>query len=86
MSRTLEEFDISVRSRHTLEKGNIRTLGDIARRTEDEILQIENFGRKSLEEVEDLLKTHGLQFGMKFQEGEDGELFLETDGAESENQ
>jgi DNA-directed RNA polymerase subunit alpha len=76
VSRPLEEFDISVRSRHTLEKGNIRTLGDIARRTEEEILQIENFGRKSLDEVEDLLKTHGLRFGMQFKEGEDGGLFL----------
>lgn len=76
VGRALEEFDISVRSRHTLEKGNIRTLGDIARRTEDEILQIENFGRKSLQEVEDLLKSHGLRFGMKFQEGADGQLYV----------
>lgn len=74
--RPLEEFDISVRSRHTLEKGNIKTLGDVARRTEDEILGIENFGRKSLEEVEDLLRQHGLQFGMKFEEDEDGELYV----------
>jgi len=85
VNRPLEEFDISVRSRHTLEKGNIRTLGDIARRTEDEILQIENFGRKSLQEVEDLLATHGLRFGMQFQEGEDGELFLVREGGDSEN-
>lgn len=76
VDRPLEEFDISVRSRHTLEKGNIRTLGDIARRTEEEILQIENFGRKSLQEVEDLLATHGLRFGMKFEEGDDGQLYL----------
>jgi DNA-directed RNA polymerase subunit alpha len=75
VNRPLEEFDISVRSRHTLEKGNIRTLGDIARRIEDDILQIENFGRKSLQEVEDLLAAHGLRFGMRFQEGEDGELY-----------
>lgn len=86
VSRPLEEFDISVRSRHTLEKGNIRTLGDIARRTEDEILQIENFGRKSLQEVEDLLATHGLHFGMQFQEGEDGELFLVREGSEDGNE
>lgn len=76
MNRPLEEFDISVRSRHTLEKGNIRTLGDIARRTEEEILGIENFGRKSLREVEELLEQHGLHFGMKFEEGEDGELLV----------
>ncbi len=85
-NRPLEEFDISVRSRHTLEKGNIRTLGDIARRTEDDILQIENFGRKSLQEVEDLLATHGLQFGMKFQEGDDGELFLQRESIDGDNE
>lgn len=86
VNRPLEEFDISVRSRHTLEKGNIRTLGDIARRSEDEILQIENFGRKSLQEVEDLLATHGLGFGMQFQEGDDGELFLVREVEEEENE
>ena len=81
-NRPLEEFDISVRSRHTLEKGNIRTLGDIARRSVDEILGIENFGRKSLHEVEDLLATHGLRFGMTFQEGEDGELYMVRESAD----
>ena len=85
VNRPLEEFDISVRSRHTLEKGNIRTLGDVARRSEDDILQIENFGRKSLQEVEDLLSTHGLRFGMKFQEGDDGELFVLQESAEGES-
>jgi DNA-directed RNA polymerase subunit alpha len=85
VDRPLEEFDISVRSRHTLEKGNIRTLGDIARRTEEEILQIENFGRKSLQEVEDLLATHGLRFGMKFQEGEDGQLYLLHEDGEQDS-
>jgi DNA-directed RNA polymerase subunit alpha len=86
VDRPLEEFDISVRSRHTLEKGNIRTLGDIARRSEEEILQIENFGRKSLQEVEDLLATHGLSFGMSFQEGEDGEMYvLREDGEGGES-
>lgn len=84
VNRPLEEFDISVRSRHTLEKGNIRTLGDIARRSEDDILQIENFGRKSLQEVEDLLANHDLRFGMKFQEGEDGELFVLQESAGDE--
>ena len=78
VNRLLEEFDISVRSRHTLEKGNIRTLGDLARRSEDDILGIENFGRKSLQEVSDLLEQNGLRFGMEFQEGEDGELYVLT--------
>ncbi len=86
VNRPLEEFDISVRSRHTLEKGNIRTLGDIARRSEDEILGIENFGRKSLQEVEDLLATHGLHFGMKIEEGEGGELYTVKESTGDENE
>lgn len=84
VSRPLEEFDISVRSRHTLEKGNIRTLGDVVRRTEEEILGIENFGKKSLEEVADMLEEHGLRFGMKFAEGDDGELYLLEESANGE--
>lgn len=85
VNRSLEEFDISVRSRHTLEKGNIRTLGDVAQRTEDEILGIENFGRKSLQEVADLLEQHGLHFGMRFQE-QDGDLYLLKESANGEDQ
>lgn len=86
VDRPLEEFDISVRSRHTLEKGNIRTLGDVIRRTEDEILGIENFGRKSLEEVAQMLEEHGLRFGMKLEEGEDGDLYLLEDGADGDEE
>lgn len=84
VARPLEEFDISVRSRHTLEKGNIRTLGDIASRTEDEILGIENFGRKSLQEVADLLEQNGLRFGMKFRQAEDGQLYVMRESANGE--
>ena len=86
VNRSLEEFDISVRSRHTLEKGNLRTLGDIARRTEDEILQIENFGRKSLQEVADLLGQNGLHLGMRFQEGDDGELYMFRESADGDKE
>lgn len=86
INRPLEDFDLSLRSRNTLEKGNIRTLGDIARRTREEMLQVENFGRKSLEEVEQLLSQHGLGFGMKFQTGEDGQLYLLQESADGEGE
>jgi DNA-directed RNA polymerase subunit alpha len=84
INRPLEDFDLSVRSRNTLEKGNIRTLGDVVRMTEEEMLRVENFGRKSLEEVAELLRQHGLRFGMKFQEGEDGHLYLLEESGEGE--
>jgi DNA-directed RNA polymerase subunit alpha len=86
IQRPLEDFDLSVRSRNTLEKGNIRTLGDVVKMTEDEMLRVENFGRKSLVEVGDLLREHGLHFGMKFQEGEDGELYLLEESADGEEE
>ena len=55
---------------------NIRTLGDLVQRSEDEMLQIENFGKKSLKEISDFLEEHGLRFGMMLEEGDDGRLFF----------
>lgn len=86
INRPLEDFDLSVRSRNTLEKGNIRTLGDLVKMTEEQMLRVENFGRKSLQEVGDLLREHGLHFGMKFQEGEDGHLYLLEESADGEEE
>jgi hypothetical protein len=50
------------------------------------MLQVENFGRKSLQEVGELLREHGLHFGMKFQEGEDGRLYLLEESADGEEE
>ena len=75
--RPIEELaELSVRSVNSLKKENIITLGDLVRRTEDEMLSIENFGVKSLEEIRQFLQQHNLHFGMKLEEGEDGELYL----------
>ncbi len=52
------------RSKHTGEKLNIRTVGDLVGRTEREMLDIENFGRKTLDEVRKILEDRGLSFGM----------------------
>jgi DNA-directed RNA polymerase alpha subunit len=59
-----------------LQKENITTLRALVTKTEEEMLGIENFGKKSLKEIEDFLKEHGLRFGMKLREGDDGRLFL----------
>ena len=80
--------ELSVRSRNSLQKENIQTLGDLVQRSEEEMLAIENFGKKSLKEIEDFLEEHGLRFGMKLEEGDDGRMFFveeepetaETDG------
>ena len=83
-SRPIEDLaELSVRSRNSLQKEDIQTLGDLVQRTEDEMLNIENFGKKSLKEISDFLEEHGLRFGMQLEEGDDGQLFfVEEEGAE----
>ena len=82
--RPIEDLaELSVRSRNSLQKENIRTLGDLVQRTEDEMLQIENFGKKSLKEISDFLEEHGLRFGMQLEEGDDGRLFFVEQEAEA---
>ena len=76
-ARPIEDLaELSVRSRNSLQKENIRTLGDLVQRSEDEMLQIENFGKKSLKEISDFLEEHGLRFGMMLEEGDDGRIFF----------
>ena len=81
--RPIDELaELSVRSVNSLKKENIITLGDLVQRTEDQMLNIENFGIKSLEEIRQFLQEHDLSFGMKLEAGEDGEIFmLQDDGA-----
>jgi DNA-directed RNA polymerase subunit alpha len=79
--RPIDELaELSVRSVNSLKKENIITLGDLVQRSEDQMLNIENFGIKSLEEIRQFLNEHNLHFGMKLEEGEDGELFLVEQG------
>ncbi|MSR36647.1 MAG: hypothetical protein EXR95_08400, partial [Gemmatimonadetes bacterium] len=80
--------ELSVRSRNSLQKENIQTLGDLVQKSEEEMLAIDNFGKKSLKEIEDFLEEHGLRFGMKLEEGDDGRLFFveeEPETAETES-
>jgi len=84
--RPIEDLaELSVRSRNSLQKENIRTLGDLVQRTEEDMLGIENFGKKSLKEISDFLDEHGLSFGMTLQKGDEGQLYFveETEGAEA---
>ncbi len=83
--RPIEDLaELSVRSRNSLQKENIQTLGDLVQRTEDEMLGIENFGKKSLTEIAAFLDEHELNFGMRLKSGEDGQLFLvEEDAVEA---
>ncbi len=68
--------ELSVRSVNSLKKENIITLGDLVQKSEDQMLNIENFGVKSLEEIRQFLAQHELHFGITLEEGEDGELYM----------
>jgi DNA-directed RNA polymerase subunit alpha len=57
------DFELSVRSRNCLQKMGIMTLGDLARTTENEILESKNFGETSLVEIKDMLASKGLSLG-----------------------
>jgi DNA-directed RNA polymerase subunit alpha len=64
LNHSVEELELSVRSSNCLRDAGIRTLGDLVRRTEAEMLKYRNFGRKSLQELVDILSDLGLHFDM----------------------
>jgi DNA-directed RNA polymerase subunit alpha len=68
----IDEMELSVRSINSLKNSDIRTLGDLARQTEGQMLQVKNFGKKSLQEIADLLEHEGLNFGMRYEETPEG--------------
>jgi DNA-directed RNA polymerase subunit alpha len=74
--RSVDELELSVRSGNCLKASNIRTLGDLVMRSEAEMLKFRNFGKKSLNEISEILRRHGLHFGMSVRENEEGEYEL----------
>jgi len=63
------DFELSVRSRNCLEKMGIRTLGDLTRTTEQQLLSYKNFGETSLAEIKGILAQKGLRLGQALEEG-----------------
>ena len=61
----ISELELSVRSANCLKEANIKTISELVRKTESELLGFRNFGKKSLSEINDLLKVMGLSLGMK---------------------
>ncbi len=61
----VEELELSVRSSNCLRNANIKTIGDLTRRTEEEIAKTRNFGKKSLQEIKEKLRDRNLSLGMK---------------------
>ncbi len=66
LNRSVDELELSVRSYNCLKNANIQTIADLVQKTEAEMLRTKNFGRKSLNEIKEILAGMGLQFGMKF--------------------
>lgn len=65
LEKPVAELELSVRAMNCLENAGIRTIRDLVLRTEKQMLEERNFGKKSLEEVRNVLKRFGLDFGMK---------------------
>ncbi len=77
LARSIDDLtELSVRSRNSLQKENIRTLEDLVQKSEEEMLAIENFGKKSLKEIEDFLASQSLRFSMVVRTNEDGQQFF----------
>jgi DNA-directed RNA polymerase subunit alpha len=64
LGRSVDELELSVRSYNCLKNANIKTIGDLVTKSEVEMLKTKNFGRKSLNEIKDILTEMGLTLGM----------------------
>ena len=62
---TLAELRLSVRANNCLESENIQTVRDLVQRTEDQLLEVRNFGDTTLNEVREKLSQYGLHLGMR---------------------
>ena len=68
LNRSVEELELSVRSYNCLKNANIQTIGELVQKTEAEMLKTKNFGRKSLNEIKEILASMGLSLGMRIDE------------------
>jgi DNA-directed RNA polymerase subunit alpha len=68
LDRSVEELELSVRSYNCLKNANITTIRELVQKSEQEMLKTKNFGRKSLNEIKEILTAMGLGLGMKFDE------------------
>ena len=64
LNQSVDDLDLSVRAQNCLKAASIKTIGDLVRREESEMLKFRNFGRKSLQELVAVLEDRNLRFGM----------------------
>jgi DNA-directed RNA polymerase subunit alpha len=77
LKKSVDELELSVRSSNCLRNAEIKSIGDLVRKTESDMLKFRNFGRKSLKEISDILSSMGLHFGM------DVDFYLDEKKAEA---
>ena len=68
LDKSVEELELSVRSYNCLKNANIRTIRELVQKSEPEMLRTKNFGRKSLNEIKEILESMGLGLGMRLDE------------------
>lgn len=82
LGRAIEDLtELSLRSRNSLHKEKIKTVRELIEHTEAEMLEIDNFGKKSLQEINEFLVGQGLRFGIDFEESDDGTLWWTAENA-----
>lgn len=82
MKKSVEELELSVRSANCLKVAGIKYISDLVQKTEGDMLKYRNFGKKSLKEISDILKSMGFSFGMEL----DNELLSEISGSSLTNE
>jgi DNA-directed RNA polymerase subunit alpha len=82
--RSVDELELSVRSANCLKNAGIKLIGELVSRTEAEMLKTQNFGRKSLNEIKDVLADMGLTLGMNLEEFPDPETLRRIRGETQE--
>ncbi|MCK5306203.1 MAG: DNA-directed RNA polymerase subunit alpha [Candidatus Omnitrophica bacterium] len=65
--KSVSELELSVRSANCLREAKIQSIGDMVKKTENDMLKYRNFGKKSLTEIKEMLQQMGLHFGMKIE-------------------
>jgi DNA-directed RNA polymerase subunit alpha len=66
--RSVNELELSVRAANCLKNANIKSIGELVQRSENEMLKTKNFGKKSLNEIKEVLAEMGLELGTKVHE------------------
>ena len=83
--KSVEELELSVRSYNCLKNADIKTIADLVQKTEQEMLRTKNFGRKSLNEIKEILHGMGLRLGMRVDlDALNREVALQSGGIEQD--